>query len=61
MGMLVVNGMGVFDESQLDWESIRSSPRAGSSTSYRLTIGWLGFGGWVGCWPLRFPCHSLAF
>ena len=32
----------------LDWESIRSSPRDGSSTSYRLTKGWLGFGGWVG-------------
>ena len=31
----------------LDWESIRSSPRDGSSTSYRLTKGWLGFGGWV--------------
>ena len=33
---------------KLDWESIRSSPRDGSSTSYRLTKGWLGFGGWVG-------------
>ena len=33
---------------QLDWESIRSSPRDGLSTSYRLTKGWLGFGGWVG-------------
>ena len=33
---------------KLDWESIRSGPRDGSSTSYRLTKGWLGFGGWVG-------------
>ena len=33
---------------KLDWESIRSGPRDGSSTSYRLTKGWLGFVGWVG-------------
>ena len=32
----------------LDWESIRSSPRDGSSTSNWLTKGWLGFGGWLG-------------
>ena len=32
---------------KLDWESIRSSPRDGSSMSYRLTKGWLGFSGWV--------------
>ena len=38
------------DKKELDWESIRSSPRDGSSTSYRLTKGWLGFGGWVGGW-----------
>ena len=34
--------------SKLDGESIRSSPRDGLSTSYRLTKGWLGFVGWVG-------------
>ena len=33
---------------KLDWESIRSSPRDGSSTSNWLTKGWLGFGGWLG-------------
>ena len=33
---------------KLDWESIRSSPRDGSSTSNGLTKGWLGFGGWLG-------------
>ena len=35
-------------KTKLDWESIRSSPRDGSSTSHGLTKGWLGFGGWVG-------------
>ena len=35
--------------TKLDWESIRSSPRDGSSsTSNGLTKGWLGFGGWLG-------------
>ena len=29
---------------KLDWESIRSSPRDGLSTSYRLTKGFWGFG-----------------
>ena len=45
---------------KLDWESIRSSPRDGSSTSYRLTKGWVGFGGWVGVlgWVVGGP---LAF
>ena len=34
--------------TQLDWESIRSSPRDGSSTFYRLTkVGWVLVGGWV--------------
>ena len=51
---------------KLDWESIRSSPRDGSSTAYRLTKGWVGFGGFGGCdglggWPPRFLCHPLAF
>ena len=33
---------------RLDWESIRSSPRDGSSTFYRLTkVGWVLVGGWV--------------
>ena len=32
----------------LDWELIRSSPRDGLSTSYILTKGLLGFGGWMG-------------
>ena len=41
---------------ELDWESIRSSPRDGSSTSYRLTKGtlhcwtvhqWVLVGGWI--------------
>ena len=46
---------------KLDWESIRSSPRDGSRTSYRLTKGLVGFDGQVGgCgglggWPPRFP------
>ena len=35
-------------KKKLDWESIRSSPRDGSSTSNGLTKGWLGFGGWLG-------------
>ena len=35
-------------ELELDWESIRSSPRDGSSTSYRLIKGWLSFGVWEG-------------
>ena len=30
-------------KKQLDWESIRSSPRDGLSTSYRLTKGFWGF------------------
>ena len=34
--------------NKLDWESIRSSPRDGSSNSNGLTKGWLGFGGWLG-------------
>ena len=37
-------------KKELDWESIRSSPRDGSSMSYRLTKGgWVlvGVVGWV--------------
>ena len=49
--MLKLNGGSLITPSLkgiLDGESIRSSPRDGLSTSYRLTKGWLGFVGWVG-------------
>ena len=37
---------------RLDWESIRSRPRDGLSTSYRLSKGWVAgcLGGQVGGW-----------
>ena len=51
--IILFNKWCLFDISltitnKLDWGSIRSSPRDGSSTFNWLTKGWLGFGGWLG-------------